>query len=268
MVAVVAYGVLRRWFLHWGATGAEITGAMPGDGLLDRPITQATRAITIDAPPAAVWPWLVQMGQDRGGLYSYDWLENLIGLHFRNADRIVPEWQDLAVGDQIRAAPPSAGPEAGFTVVAIEPGRCIVTAVGDPDVVLAQAQAGRLPQGGTWIFLVEPLDGGWRTRLVIRFRARFGLGKVADPLAALVLEPVHFVMERKQLLGIRERAERTSPGADRGAERSGLVEGLGEVGDEVGGGLDADGEPDQRGVDGEGGVGGRRVGHGRRVLDQ
>jgi hypothetical protein len=84
-------------------------------------------------------------------------------------------------------------------------------------VVLAQAQAGRLPQGGTWVFLVEPLDDGRRTRMVIRFRARFGLGRVADHLAGLVLEPVHFVMERKQLLGIRERAEETSQGSSRGA---------------------------------------------------
>ena len=82
------------------------------------------------------------MGQGRGGFYSYDWLENLFGLDIHNADRIEPDWQHLAVGDQLRAAPPTAGPEAGFTVVAIDPGRSLVTAVGDPAVVGPQAAAG------------------------------------------------------------------------------------------------------------------------------
>jgi hypothetical protein len=148
------------------------------------------------------------MGQDRGGLYSYDWLESLFGLNFHNAERIVPEWQHLDVGDQIRAAPPKAGPEAGFTVVAIEPQRFMVTAIGDPARVVPQAQSGSLPQGGTWSFILVPIDE-LRTRLIVRFRARFGLHPVKEWVAARLLEPLHFVMERKQLLGIRERAMRS-----------------------------------------------------------
>jgi hypothetical protein len=144
------------------------------------------------------------MGQDRGGLYSYDWLESLCGLHFHNADRIVPEWQQLEVGDQIRAAPASAGPEAGFTVVSIDPPRSIVTAIGDPSRVVADARAGALPDGGTWVFVLRPLDSH-RTRLIVRLRARFGLPKIAEWFATRLLEPVHFVMERKQLLGIERR---------------------------------------------------------------
>jgi hypothetical protein len=152
------------------------------------------------------------MGQDRAGLYSYDWLENLFGLHFHNADRIVPEWQHLAVGDQVRAAPASAGPEGGFTVVEIDPGRAIVTVVGDPDRVVPQAAAGKLPDGGTWSFALRPVDAT-RSRLVVRLRARFDLPPVPAWVVARLLEPVHFVMERKQLLGIKARAEGTVRGA-------------------------------------------------------
>jgi hypothetical protein len=199
--------VARERFLFWGATPEEVAEDLPGDGLLERPGLATTRAVTIDAPPARVWPWLVQMGQDRGGLYSYDWLESLFGLRFHNAERIVQEWQTLEVGDQFRAAPPEAGPEAGFTVVAIDPGRSIVTAVGDPERVVPQAASGHLPDGGTWVFVVRPLPDG-RTRLVVRLRARFtGPAGVAWVFRRL-LEPVHFVMERKQLLGIKARAER------------------------------------------------------------
>ena len=193
--------------LTWGATREEATGPLPGDELLVLPTLATTRAVTIDAPPGAVWPWLVQMGQDRGGLYSYDWLENLVGLHFRNADRIVPDWQHLEVGDQIRAAPIEAGPDAGFAVVAVDPGRSIVTAVGDPSKVVPLARNGPLPEGGTWAFVLRPLDGD-RTRLLVRLRCRFGLPPAGEWTVARLLEPVHFVTERKQLLGIKHRAER------------------------------------------------------------
>lgn len=208
-IAAAKYAAARRWFLQWGAFPHERDGHLPGDELIARPSMVATRAITIDAPPHEVWPWLVQMGQDRAGLYSYDWLESLCGLRFHNADRIVAEWQSLEVGDQIRAAPPSAGADAGFTVVAIEPERFIVTAVGDPAVVLPQARSGRLPEGGTWAFVLRPLPRD-RTRLLVRFRASFGLSPVWEWVADRLMEPVHFVMERKQLLGIKARAERAA----------------------------------------------------------
>ncbi len=178
---------------------------MPGDELIAHPTMVTTRAITIEAPPEAIWPWLVQMGQDRGGLYSYDWLENLFGLHFHNADHIVPEWQRLDIGDQIRAAPERAGPEAGFTVVAIDAPRSIVTVVGDPTRVVAAAEAGPLPDGATWTFVLHPIDER-RTRLIVRLRARWEMPRAGEWIVSRLLEPVHFVMERKQLLGIRQRA--------------------------------------------------------------
>ncbi|MGK2948676.1 MAG: hypothetical protein ACSLFP_08890 [Acidimicrobiales bacterium] len=208
---VVVYPAARRWAMRWGASVDEVAMPLPGDELIADPSMETTRAITIDAPAVAVWPWLVQMGQDRAGLYSYDWLERLVGLEFQNADRIVPEWQRLAVGDQIRSAPASAGPEAGFTVVAIDPGRSIVTAVGDPAVVVPSvAEDGRLDKGGTWTFVLHPLVGH-QSRLVVRMRLRFGLPGPLERLAGLVLEPIHFFMERKQLLGIAERATRRLP---------------------------------------------------------
>lgn len=198
------YPAARWWFLRWGAEASDVDAALPGDELIGNPTIVTTRAITINASPEAIWPWLVQMGQDRGGLYSYDRLESLCGLHFHNADRIVPEWQHLDVGDQIRAAPATAGPEAGFTVVAIDEYRSIVTAIGDPSRVLVQAKTGALPEGGTWVFVLQPVDDH-RTRLIVRLRANFGMPLVAEWIAARVLEPIHFVMERKQLLGIRRR---------------------------------------------------------------
>jgi hypothetical protein len=206
----VAYPALRRWAIRWGASVDEAAMPMPGDELLDDPSMETTRAITIDAPAVVVWPWLVQMGQDRAGLYSYDWLERLMGLDFHNADRIVPEWQRLDVGDQIRAAPASAGPEAGFTVVAIEPGRSIVTAIGDPAVVLPAARSGHLGKGGTWTYVLHPRVGH-QSRLVVRLRSRFGLPGPLEALMVRLLEPVHFLMERKELLGIAERAARPQP---------------------------------------------------------
>jgi len=201
---VAGYAAARRWFLRWGATDAEATERLPGDELLPSPTVSTTRAITIDAATTDVWPWLVQMGQDRAGLYSYDWLENLCGLQFHSADRIVAEWQHLDVGDQIRAAPASSGPDAGFTVVAVDPGRSIVAAAGDPAKVIPQSSAGALGDGGTWTFVVRDIEGG-RARLIVRLRARFGLPQPGEWLAGRLIEPVHFVMERGQLLGIRQR---------------------------------------------------------------
>lgn len=205
--ALVGYGGVRRWFMTWGAAAAEVAASLPGDELLVAPALSTTRAVTIDVPPADVWPWLVQMGQQRGGFYSYDWLESAFGLDFLNADRIVPAWQHLTVGDQLRAAPATAGPAAGFTVVAIDPERSLVTAVGDPAVVVPQAEAGQLPDGGTWTFVLRP-EGADRTRLIVRLRARFDLPPPVAWLVARLLEPVHFVMERKQLLTIRSLAGR------------------------------------------------------------
>jgi hypothetical protein len=208
------YVKARAGFVRWGATDAEVAEPLPGDDLLVRPRLTSTRSITIDAPPASVWPWLVQMGQNRGGMYSYDWVENLVGLNFHNADTIVPEWQALTIGDQLRAAPESAGPDAGFTVVDIDPGRAIVTVVGDPSRVLALASNPPMPDGATWVFVLEAVDDD-RCRLIVRFRLRVGSPLPVAWLAYRIIEPIHFLMERKQLLGIKARAERTHTASTR-----------------------------------------------------
>ena len=106
--AVTAAALLyaaRRFYRNWGTTKEECRMSLPGDKLVDPPAIQTTEGVWIDAPASAVWPWLVQMGQDRGGLYSYETLENLFGLRYHNADRIHPEWQRLARGDLVRLAP-------------------------------------------------------------------------------------------------------------------------------------------------------------------
>ena len=100
-VAVACSPPARRWILGWGATTAERELPLPGDDLVADADIQSTRAVTIDAPPASVWPWLVQMGSGRGGAYTYDWIENLLGLDMHSADRILPELQDLALGDEL-----------------------------------------------------------------------------------------------------------------------------------------------------------------------
>src|ERR1041385_7675279 len=113
---------IRPWHLRWGATDEELLESLPGDELVSRARLKATHAITIKAPAAEIWPWLVQMGQNRGGFYSYTWLENLVGCHMRNADEIVPEWQELKVGDKVWLHPKAAPVQ----VAVIEPGRAIV----------------------------------------------------------------------------------------------------------------------------------------------
>jgi len=99
--ALVYFWFLRDWHLHWGATPQETRGEVAGDDLMPEPDIVATRAVEIDAPPSAIWPWLVQMGPGRGGAYTYDWIERRLGIDIHNSDRIIPEFQHLKVGDEI-----------------------------------------------------------------------------------------------------------------------------------------------------------------------
>ena len=123
LVAGVAAGSLlaRSRQLRWGATGEELAASLPGDDLIPNPCLTATRAISIPTPPARVWPWIVQLGQDRGGFYSYDFLENLAGCDIHSAVSIVPEWQDLEVGDAVRLHP-----TLGLEVAIIDAPRSLV----------------------------------------------------------------------------------------------------------------------------------------------
>ncbi len=164
---------VRPWHLRWGADAEELAGPeRHGCG-------RSTRAVTIEAPVDQVWPWVAQLGQDRGGFYSYEWLENLAGCRMRNADRIHPEWQEREVGETVYLHP-----SGGLKVTRFEPGRAL-----------------GLEGWGT--IVLEPLADG-RTRLVVHGSEK---GALMLAYGVALIEIPHFVMERKMLLGIKERAE-------------------------------------------------------------
>jgi hypothetical protein len=189
---------IRPWHLRWGASDEELQRSMPGDDEIQQPNYATTRAVTINARPADIWPWLVQMGYQRGGLYSYDWLDRLFGILDRpSADRIIPEFQHLQVGDVI---PLGAGPS--WPVKALEPDQYLLICLKDP----------QHPElGVTWVWALYPLDGE-HTRLVSRNHGRQPLTP-GGIFMLLLLEPTGFIMERKMLLGIKQRAERTHEAA-------------------------------------------------------
>jgi hypothetical protein len=188
VVGTLAYAtVIRPWHQAWGATRAERMRQLPGDELVEDPAIQTTRAVTIDAPVNEVWRWLAQIGQDRGGFYSYEWVENLAGCEMHNADRVHDEWQQRDIGETVLLHPATGLQVARF----------------EPDHALAF--------DGGWYFVVEPVDER-RTRLFARGRIPKGLFSVAY---AALLEIPHFIMERKMLLGIKDRAERSRAGSTR-----------------------------------------------------
>ena len=190
--AVAAYAfAIRPWHLRWGATDEEASAEMPGDFLTRDPVKQSTHAVTIHASAAEVWPWLAQIGQKRAGFYSYDWLENLVGCRMRNAERIVPEWQGIAVGDKIWLHP-NAPP---IPVALVEPEKALVLG----------SSSGAT---GTWGFALVEIDRRI-TRLIARSRASSHAMSLPAKLGYCILfEPAHYIMERKMLLNIKRLAER------------------------------------------------------------
>lgn len=208
-LAAAYFAVIRPWHLAWGATEAEAKTRYPGDTLVPGG-RNVTRAVECHAPPRAVWPWLVQMGQGRGGFYSYDFLENLAGLRVHNVDRIVPEWQQVDAGDLIPFTPDGFG----MRVVRIEPERTLVLAATIPTPGDARLDESTV----VWGFHLTELAGG-RTRLVVRLRTPDPLARPigwgAATFLLFVLEPLHFLMEQRMLRGIRSRAERLAMNAPR-----------------------------------------------------
>jgi hypothetical protein len=189
LAAVVALAVLyalllRKPILTWGATSGEASERLPGDELLEAADGVTSRAITIDAPAANVWPWLAQMGPSpRGGAYTYDWIENLLGLDMHSADRLLPEFQHPEVGDTMGL---------GSNLMRVER--------AEPEHVIAWRS-----ENGNWVwtFVLREADGA--TRVISR--NRFRLPTFGARVGMLPMEPGSLVMERKMLRGIKRRAE-------------------------------------------------------------
>jgi hypothetical protein len=204
-------GIVRPWHLRWGATDAEVGMSLPGDDLRPTPWgsppggakdeedcrpLHATRAITINAPASAIWPWLVQIGQGRGGFYSYAWLESLGSHATPSAEQILPEHQKLSVGDPIHLHPYAPT----MPVALLEEGRALV--IGD-----------------SWAFVLRPVTKT-KTRLVIRNSGAFHADLANFILWRVLFEPINFLMERQMLRGIKRRAEATPFKAEGSGELS------------------------------------------------
>jgi hypothetical protein len=191
--------LIRRRHLRWGATDAEVAAAMPGDELVPRPSFNATRAITIDAPPEAVWPWIVQLGYGRAGWYTYDLFDNA---GRPSAERILPEYQQPKEGDWVPMAS-KVNETTAFKIRGLEPNQWMFWEKPD----------------STWSWKLIPLKGG-RTRLISRLKARYGWR--ASPTNALltliIFEFGDFPMMRKLLLGVKQRAEQLAARAPKADE--------------------------------------------------
>lgn len=187
---------LRPWHQTWGSTLGERAESIPGVALDARTRYRVDHGITVHAPADSVWPWVAQMGQDRAGFYSYDWLERAFGDHIANSDSLVPQWQRRAVGELVRATQPDYlngrfGRDLGWKITHWNPPH---------EMVLAQWGA----------FRVRAIDDS-TSRVLVQAR---GPGDYSfrmlfiSPLSFYFVEPAHFIMERGMLLGIKARAER------------------------------------------------------------
>jgi hypothetical protein len=176
--------VIAPWQHRWGATNDEVARPLPGDEIVVPHVGSVTRAITIAARPGEVWPWLVQIGLDRAGWYSYDWIDND---GRTSADRIVPEFKNLNVGDMITMLP-GCGPR----VRSFEPGRYLLA--GDAEE-------------GVWCLALEPVEGGDTPDQPVAAQRKLTL---ANTFFMLLSDPGAFIMERKMLKGIKARAEQAA----------------------------------------------------------
>jgi hypothetical protein len=186
--------LVRRHCHRLGASRRELQADLPGDELIDAASLTVTRAISIDAPPEAVWPWIAQIGQGRGGLYSYDFLENLLGCDIHSADRVIPELQSIRAGDEVRLHP-----QVPLKAQILLPGEALVLRGGVP---LGDSAP---PYDFTWAFILRERDESG-SRLIVRERYRY-----LRRWTFLLVEPVElvsYVMSRKMIRGIKTRAER------------------------------------------------------------
>lgn len=196
---------LRGWCLRWGTTPAEVHATLPGDDLFPVFAGEATHAITIQASPERVWPWLMQVGQDRSGFYSYTFLENLAGCDMPRVERINPVWKPRTVGETVWFATPKRfGGQGRMIAALVKPQRSFVM-VSPSDWEMLQA--GRPAHEAFWSFTLEPLGNG-QSRLIARVRGGAPPTLAARAVGRLFWEPMHFVMEQKMLRNIRDLAER------------------------------------------------------------
>lgn len=197
LAAVALLYVARRYYRNWGTTKEECSTNLPGDDLVDAPAVQTTEGVWIDASADAVWPWLLQMGQDRGGLYSYEKLENLMGLRYRNADVIHEEWQHLLPGDVVRLAPKGwLGLSDGLVLEVVD--------IVEGQSIVLRATPARQHWDAVWSFHVF---SRWDDRSRLLIRSRTGLRHPGEVLATEVAAPVLAITTRGMLLGIKRRAE-------------------------------------------------------------
>jgi hypothetical protein len=185
LVGAGFFGLYRPWHLRWGATRDEVAQHMPGDEVVPAPAFNATRAVTVEARPEDIWPWIVQIGFGRAGWYSYDLLDNL---GRRSAERIVPELQHVEAGDLVPLGP---GKDSGMRVKEYEPNRWMLW-----------WEKHHLT---TWVWVLDPMPDG--TRLVTRVRARPSWRHPTTAIWLILVEVADFPMMRKCLLGIKRRAE-------------------------------------------------------------
>jgi hypothetical protein len=200
----------RPWQRRWGASDEEVKRMLPGDELVPHADVVTTRAVTIRATPADIWPWLVQIGQGRAGYYSYEQLENLAGLKMKNAEGINPDWQHLQVGDIVPAEPGGTG----FKVYMLEHERALVFGGREGDEGVFEGFTQMFPEF-SWAFVLVPVDSE-HTRLISRLRgsSRPAFG---NRLMGFVFEPIEFLMTRRMLLGIKEHVENASEFAEKPA---------------------------------------------------
>lgn len=191
-LVVLVVTLLTPTMDRWNARDDEIQAVFPGDELLAQPAKLANRAITIQATPEQIYPWLVQIGADKGGWYSYDWLESLFGCKITNADRVHDEWQSLQAGDPVLMCPEGFGP----------PPYIIAQVLPNQAIVLGHQDDGQWVDVWQWV-LVPQADGS--TRLINRTRTMMVGG------AWNIFQPIAFVMEERMLRGIRDRVEASIP---------------------------------------------------------
>lgn len=204
--ALVYHLGLRNWCLRWGTTPAEAHAALTGDELFPVFAGEATHAITIHTPPEKIWPWLMQIGQDRSGFYSYTFLENAFGCDMPKVEHLVPEWRPRARGETVWFCNPKRFDGQGKMIPAVVEADRAFTMVMPAD--WQRVQAGGRAQDGIWSFTLQPADAG-STRLIARVRNGPPPTLGSRLMGRLFWEPAHFVMEQKMLRTIRDLAERS-----------------------------------------------------------